>query len=859
MRRLSLHASALNNAEYDLYSSSLDDIVADDERDTTADTAHDDAYYEQMVVGVREARAWLRGRYSHVPAATIDTILKYFSPTLGLTDTVTGGQFFAALRLVVHAESGKEVDRTLAFVQAHPASLPPSRPASPPKRQGELPPPMPQRRMTVESSALVSGSSITRASIMSDPSSSNPFSNNANADQQQPPPQHPSQRQEPSKSHNPFVKRQQLSSTRSDDGSSSRLPPLPPRKAAPPIPQHSQPLVPPPRHPRPHSQTRSKSPSKSPARPVLISSTSGPVPSPLPPPPNPKPKHITSNLIKQSLQASKAAQSLKRAEEQLEKERFMQVLKSSAVVSGAYSLAGARVRGSSVVIGTSISTAHRQRSPSPYKIGHSDTESSITSGSEEKAPPLPRRRATQRQVPSPPMSTSSLEQVALAGPAASFAPTSPPPMPTSSFPPGSSILAGSLFQLTSPFDPPAYHQGTSTPRPYHSQPNTANIFAQPSVGNPWRPLPEPPTTNESPHGSPSRRSVDLPSRGSLDLPSPPPTHPDRKPAPLGYHTPSNFESQRVNANLQSFEAIYGPRSTSPPPFSSSATSPFSPMTPSASSSFYPISTTPGTSVTPVTPTSADSPTARVFRSKSMHHPSPPLPPLPPPMRRKRPESVQVLGTGEVLFGGRPNLPSEGRATLSRHTSLSHNSSPGHRRSSLSQSITHSPSNQPVSSPHSQNYPHLHNHPQSQTHESPLNMVSIQRTLAGLQPKLESLQPKFDKARYKAEAGLSRRGFVREGHGRRAGDKEGLMDDELRRGDDNGVGMDDDSDGPGVDQDDDEDERWREDRERGRGRAFADQRERGGDDFWIRDHKAQGGVVQEKDNLKWPAGEGWAPL
>jgi len=33
------------------------------------------------------------------------------------TDYLTGGQFFAALRLVLHAVSGKGVDRTLAFVQ----------------------------------------------------------------------------------------------------------------------------------------------------------------------------------------------------------------------------------------------------------------------------------------------------------------------------------------------------------------------------------------------------------------------------------------------------------------------------------------------------------------------------------------------------------------------------------------------------------------------------------------------------------------------------------------------------------------------------------------------------------------------
>jgi hypothetical protein len=36
---------------------------------------------------------------------------------LGQSDVLTGGQFFAALRLVIHAELGDGVDRGLAFVQ----------------------------------------------------------------------------------------------------------------------------------------------------------------------------------------------------------------------------------------------------------------------------------------------------------------------------------------------------------------------------------------------------------------------------------------------------------------------------------------------------------------------------------------------------------------------------------------------------------------------------------------------------------------------------------------------------------------------------------------------------------------------
>ena len=72
MRRLTLHTSALNDAEYDLYTSSLDDLA----ESTTDDPKKpaDDAYYEHLNVGVREARAWLRGRYSHISVSEIDSV-----------------------------------------------------------------------------------------------------------------------------------------------------------------------------------------------------------------------------------------------------------------------------------------------------------------------------------------------------------------------------------------------------------------------------------------------------------------------------------------------------------------------------------------------------------------------------------------------------------------------------------------------------------------------------------------------------------------------------------------------------------------------------------------------------------------
>lgn len=120
--------------------------------------------------------------------------------------------------------------------------------------------------------------------------------------------------------HNPFAVRNRTLTARSEDGT-TKLPPLPPRKPAPPIPlQPSQSaLVPPPRHsstllsPTARSQTYVGSHSAVP-----------------PPPPSKSALHVTSTLMKQSLQASKAAQTMKKAEEQLEKERVLQVLKSSS-------------------------------------------------------------------------------------------------------------------------------------------------------------------------------------------------------------------------------------------------------------------------------------------------------------------------------------------------------------------------------------------------------------------------------------------------------------------------------------------------------------------------------------------------
>jgi len=140
------------------------------------------------------------------------------------------------------------------------------------------------------------------------------------------------------------------------------------------------------------------------------------------------------------------------------------------------------------------------------------------------------------------------------------------------------------------------------------------------------------------------------------------------------------------------------------------------------------------------------------------------------------------------------------------------------------------------------------------------MANIQRTLTSLQQKA---QPKLDAARYKAEAGLSKRGYVHHAHhspwveegevglmprGRRGGGEKDYGDG----GQDDG---DDDDEGAGVDQDygygagqvvtdtdTDGDELSEEEKEKDRERRVRAGWDKG-----------------TNDNLKWPAGEGWKPL
>ena len=719
------------------------------------------------------------------------------------------------------------------------------------------------------------------------------------------PPLHPSQRSEssatssPISAHNPFVHRNVP--TRSDSGN-TKLPPLPPRK----------PLVAPIPPPMIASPSKHINRSRSPSKP--ISSTTNPPPPPLlPHPPTipPKPSHhITSTLIKQSLQATKAAQTMKKAEEQLDRERVMQVLKSSSTVSGAYPLAGASVTNSSVVVGTHVYNQHQYRSSSPTgqqggggglnnrKLAYA--ESSISSSSDERAPPLPKRRTQQQQQrqPSPPLSASSFEQVALASTHHHHSTSAPPSSTNTAFSnPETSDNAHTLG-------------GGQQPQPrktssFHSRPR---FPLDSNLAIPY---------TSSPERSPSRTSLDF-QNGTTTRGRPPPTHPDRKPHHLQQQQQQDYPKPKSHSRSQSYpypdpfagssSGFKQPQEQHPPTnVNESFEKIYGPST--INTNNPPTPSTPPTTidVTPSTP----SPN-RAFRSKSLHQLTPPVPPVPRPLGRKRPESVQVSRMSDIGGEVDQNEANKG-VSSSRHVAMTANGNNRDgiiRRSSLSVSTTmpsssSSPSQfrqtqtpfgipsssssttanlagppppPPSSSSASSSSTTTMKQQQDPTHPNPL--ASLQKTFLQFQPHL-------DKARYKAEAGLSKRGFVRREGFRRnkssgsAGgcvdgdgeeEEDGFMEDGLEglmNSNGNGNGN---HDGGGVKKQIGK-SRWR-DVSAGANAGAGVDGEVDQDSDWTRSKgmsMSRKGRIQdsdgddeeesslEKDNLKWPVGEGWKPL
>ncbi|KAJ7250030.1 hypothetical protein B0H12DRAFT_1219800 [Mycena haematopus] len=152
-RRLSLHLSALSDAEHALFTASLADLADIDPADPALD-------WDRVSVSVREARAWLCGRYASIGSGVIDEILRLFpAPTL------SGGAVFALLRLVLHTQhAGRPVDRSFAFVQAPVSPTPIPRAAFNPFLP--TPAPSPEARSRFPKSSTSSESSTGTSSSM---------------------------------------------------------------------------------------------------------------------------------------------------------------------------------------------------------------------------------------------------------------------------------------------------------------------------------------------------------------------------------------------------------------------------------------------------------------------------------------------------------------------------------------------------------------------------------------------------------------------------------------------------------------------------------------------------------------------
>jgi hypothetical protein len=288
---------------------------------------------------------------------------------------------------------------------------------------------------------------------------------------------------------------------------------------------------------------------------------------------------------------------------------------------------------------------------------------------------------------------------------------------------------------------------------------------------------------------------------------------------------------------------------------------------------------------------------KMGRSKSMHHhPSPP-PSIPAPQssssistsqqqqlqQRRRPESVQLTPTRppaaasntmsyQSIFDDPPFPMRRSDSPASHHGSLSGLSSNSNTNKQSSKSIFDDPPrplpqtpaltpSRPSQSPSRPKSPAsiLSLPPTSPStsskHEQSSPMIQIQKTLTQLQNKAG---PKLDKARFKAEAGISKRGYVRGIGGK--GDGEGLIGaggdgEDGGYGDESGYAYGEEKDsGVYSASESDEDDRGV-GRVRGLGSGKGDVN--GHDNNrWKREE-----MLREKDSLKWPVGdgEGWKPL
>ncbi|QRV91286.1 hypothetical protein RhiJN_19304 [Ceratobasidium sp. AG-Ba] len=440
-RPLWLHISALSPDEYDTYPPALEDIASigqDGDKD-----------WESRSVSVLVAKGWMRGRYrDQVDGDVVDKILRYFHPNMAQTDVLSAGQFFAALRLISHAQRGHALDKNLVFIQARPFNEPTGR-VSPHKTKSlhnlrSLPPPIrpdpprptqlapdepasgsdDQHVSSGHSGSPVRGDPIMPKSAPPNPPSSNPFRRTLSTPGDVTP-NHQSGTAPPLPNFAPALVAAALASNSAvadDDASPIRdkfapnlsrsmsvkaLPESPSNPfrrtshspAPPPVRSQSPPLLPrrPPLPPR-ETNTPMLPPPRHPQQPVK--------------PPKPsassKPKIISmpsaggapSELIKQSLRAAKGAQ--RANESSLEKQRTWEVIKSSATQGSSSNHNNNTNSHSGVAQTVAQLTASNLRSLGPSSSAVPAGPSSSTSSSLDRVaaarpdplPPLPPKPAS---------------------------------------------------------------------------------------------------------------------------------------------------------------------------------------------------------------------------------------------------------------------------------------------------------------------------------------------------------------------------------------------------------------------------------------------------------------------------------
>ncbi|KZT37082.1 hypothetical protein SISSUDRAFT_1129871 [Sistotremastrum suecicum HHB10207 ss-3] len=437
-RALSLHPSALSPSEFKTFVPELYKIAGFESAgaNVNAEEELNEELLGKAVVGVRELRGWLMGRLeASLDFGVIDQILRFFSPELAPSDVLSSGQFFAALRLVSHAQASKDVDPELVFIQWEPFQILDRRSPSPQARPFHSP------KNSISLTRRASGSNPFTRSPSQHSVDRRPLDDEASLGNQSAPahitrstfatPPHPPPPASAitSPSLNPFH-----SKARTTISSPAATPPLPPRK-------ESKPLLPPPRH----SSILTGS-SSSIASPNVLTS---------PPSKPPKhPRHVPSPLMQQSLTAARTAKLQLEADKSMQRERQLEVI----------SRTGER-RETSPPKPPSHPSYSRPPPPSSISSSSNSSQSLSQSGAYFQTP-SPFRTTTH-----PPSSPPKLPHLPLVSP---FDSPPLPPLPTGPRPSRSK----SLEQPSTP-PPSAEHTEDVTPLPpppRRKRPESAQIF-----------------------------------------------------------------------------------------------------------------------------------------------------------------------------------------------------------------------------------------------------------------------------------------------------------------------------------------------------------------------------------------------